>query len=189
MCFVFSFAKVFILTVIWQVFLPPDAAFFADCTNTRSRCFCRPAGGVEEPPTSNATSRSRSRDTCVHPPATFREEMAARGGFQTAPTGAAAGAMGPGPPVPVVGPGMGPGAPSGRMVPSPAAQNHMYRSPMPGPGYPVRYGSIFAPVALASPLEQSLFRLLCHRRLVVTVNLCGLLLHDTGGLSESARSV
>lgn len=82
--------------------------------------------------------------------------MAARGGFQTAPTGGGGGAMGPGPPVPGAGPGMGPGTPSGRMGPSSAAQNHMYRSPMPGPGYPVRYRSIFAAVALASPLEQSL---------------------------------
>ncbi|XP_029357636.1 SWI/SNF-related matrix-associated actin-dependent regulator of chromatin subfamily D member 1 isoform X2 [Echeneis naucrates] len=62
--------------------------------------------------------------------------MAARGGFQTAPTGGGGGAMGPGPPVPGAGPGMGPGTPSGRMGPSSAAQNHMYRSPMPGPGYP-----------------------------------------------------
>uniref|UniRef100_A0A3Q4GYM8 SWI/SNF related BAF chromatin remodeling complex subunit D1 n=1 Tax=Neolamprologus brichardi TaxID=32507 RepID=A0A3Q4GYM8_NEOBR len=61
--------------------------------------------------------------------------MAARGGFQSAPTGGG-GAMGPGPPVPGAGPGMGPGTPSGRMGPSAAAQNHMYRSPMPGPGYP-----------------------------------------------------
>lgn len=95
--------------------------------------------------------------------------MAARGGFQTAPTGGGGGAMGPGPPVPGAGPGMGPGTPSGRMVPSPAAQNHMYRSPMPGPGYPVRYRSVFATVALASPLEQSLLRLLCHQWLIVTV--------------------
>eukprot|EP00064_Thunnus_orientalis_P018158 superscaffoldBa00004090_g18250 len=74
---------------------------------------------------------------CIHrPAATFREEMAARGGFQSAPTGGGGGAMGPGPPVPGAGPGMGPGTPSGRMVPSSAAQNHMYRSPMPGPGYP-----------------------------------------------------
>lgn len=94
--------------------------------------------------------------------------MAARGGFQTAPTGGGGGAMGPGPPVPVAGPGMGPGTPSGRMGPSPAAQNHMYRSPMPGPGYPVRYHSVFATVALASPLEQSLLQLLCHRWLIVT---------------------
>ena len=99
------------------------------------------------------------------PAATFREEMAARGGFQTAPTGGGGGAMGPGPPVPGAGPGMGPGTPSGRMGPSSAAQNHMYRSPMPGPGYPVRYHSIFAADALASPLEQSLLPLLCHRRL------------------------
>ncbi|KAG7226696.1 hypothetical protein INR49_014044 [Caranx melampygus] len=35
--------------------------------------------------------------------------MAARGGFQTAPTGGGGGAMGPGPPVPGAGPGMGPG--------------------------------------------------------------------------------
>lgn len=81
--------------------------------------------------------------------------MAARGGFQSAPTGGG-GAMGPGPPVSGAGPGMGPGTPSGRMGPSAAAQNHMYRSPMPGPGYPVRYRSIFAADALASPLEQSL---------------------------------
>lgn len=95
--------------------------------------------------------------------------MAARGGFQAAPTGGGGGAMGPGPPVPGAGPGMGPGTPSGRMVPSPAAQNHMYRSPMPGPGYPVRYRSIFATVALASPLEQSLLQLLCHWWLIRTV--------------------
>lgn len=98
--------------------------------------------------------------------------MAARGGFQAAPTGGGGGAMGPGPPVPGGGPGMGPGTPSGRMGPSPAAQNHMYRSPMPGPGYPVRYRSIFATVALACPLEQSLLQLLCHwwlRRTMVTV--------------------
>ncbi|XP_071380706.1 SWI/SNF-related matrix-associated actin-dependent regulator of chromatin subfamily D member 1 isoform X2 [Centroberyx affinis] len=62
--------------------------------------------------------------------------MAARGGFQSAPTGGGGGGMGPGPPVPGGGPGMGPGTPSGRMGPSSAAQNHMYRSPMPGPGYP-----------------------------------------------------
>ncbi|XP_062262297.1 SWI/SNF-related matrix-associated actin-dependent regulator of chromatin subfamily D member 1 isoform X1 [Platichthys flesus] len=62
--------------------------------------------------------------------------MAARGGFQTIPSGGGGGAMGPGPPVPGVGPGMGPGTPSGRMGPSSGAQNHMYRSPMPGPGYP-----------------------------------------------------
>uniref|UniRef100_A0A3Q3EC78 SWI/SNF related BAF chromatin remodeling complex subunit D1 n=1 Tax=Labrus bergylta TaxID=56723 RepID=A0A3Q3EC78_9LABR len=62
--------------------------------------------------------------------------MAARGGFQSAPTAGGGGAMGPGPPVPGAGPGMGPGTPSGRMGPSSAAQNHMYRSPMPGPGYP-----------------------------------------------------
>uniref|UniRef100_A0A3Q2XA86 SWI/SNF related BAF chromatin remodeling complex subunit D1 n=1 Tax=Hippocampus comes TaxID=109280 RepID=A0A3Q2XA86_HIPCM len=62
--------------------------------------------------------------------------MAARGGFQSAPTGGGGGVMGPGPPVPGAGPGMGPGTPSGRMGSSPAAQNHMYRSPMPGPGYP-----------------------------------------------------
>ena len=62
---------------------------------------------------------------------------------------------------------MGPGTPSGRMVPSSAAQNHMYRSPMPGPGYPVRYHSIFAADALASPLEQSLSPLLCHWRLTL----------------------
>lgn len=106
---------------------------------------------------------SRSRGSSVPPPAaTYREEMAARGGFQTAPTGGGGGAMGPGPPVPGAGPGMGPGTPSGRMGPSSAAQNHMYRSPMPGPGYPVRYRSIFAADALASPLEQSLLPLLCH---------------------------
>ena len=113
--------------------------------------------------------RSRSRGSFVPPPAaTFREEMAARGGFQTAPTGGGGGAMGPGPPVPGAGPGMGPGTPSGRMGPSSAAQNHMYRSPMPGPGYPVRYHSIFAADALASPLEQSLLPLLCHWRLMWT---------------------
>ncbi|XP_076864717.1 SWI/SNF-related matrix-associated actin-dependent regulator of chromatin subfamily D member 1 [Brachyhypopomus gauderio] len=68
--------------------------------------------------------------------------MAARGGFQQAAPGGAGGGgggggggMGPGPPVPGGGPGMGPGTPSGRMGPS-GAQNHMYRSPMPGPGYP-----------------------------------------------------
>ncbi|KAK7916355.1 hypothetical protein WMY93_012116 [Mugilogobius chulae] len=61
--------------------------------------------------------------------------MAARGGFQSAPTGGG-GPMGPGPPVPGAGPGMGPGTPSGRMGPGGPAQNHMYRSPMPGPGYP-----------------------------------------------------
>lgn len=94
--------------------------------------------------------------------------MAARGGFQSAPTGGGGGAMGPGPPVPGAGPGMGPGTPSGRMGPSSAAQNHMYRSPMPGPGYPVRYRSIFAADALASPLEQSLSPLLCHRWLALT---------------------
>ncbi|KAF3856610.1 hypothetical protein F7725_017333 [Dissostichus mawsoni] len=64
------------------------------------------------------------------------ERMAARGGFQSAPTGGVVGAMGPGPPVQGAGPGMGPGTPTGRMVPSSAQQNHMYRSPMPGPGYP-----------------------------------------------------
>lgn len=112
---------------------------------------------------------SRSRGSSVLPPAaTFREEMAARGGFQTAPTGGGGGAMGPGPPVPGAGPGMGPGTPSGRMGPSSAAQNHMYRSPMPGPGYPVRYRSILASDALACPLEQSLLPLLCHRWLTVT---------------------
>ncbi|KAJ3603257.1 hypothetical protein NHX12_030999 [Muraenolepis orangiensis] len=69
--------------------------------------------------------------------------MAARGGFQSAPTGVVVGGggvgMGPGPPVPGGGgPGMGPGTPSsGRMGPSSGPQNPMYRSPMPGPGYPV----------------------------------------------------
>lgn len=88
----------------------------------------------------NPSPLLNSRDSSVPPPAaaTSREEMAARGGFQAAPTGGGGGAMGPGPPVPGAGPGMGPGTPSGRMGPSSAAQNHMYRSPMPGPGYPVR---------------------------------------------------
>lgn len=117
---------------------------------------------------------SRSRGSSVPPTAaTFRHllrdpDMATRGGFQAAPTGGGGGAMGPGPPVPGAGPGMGPGTPSGRMGPSSAAQNHMYRSPMPGPGYPVRYRSIFAAVALASPLEQSLLLLLCHWWLTFT---------------------
>lgn len=118
--------------------------------------------------TGNAAPKrcSRSRGSSVPlPAATFREEMAARGGFQSAPTGGGGGAMGPGPPVPGAGPGMGPGTPSGRMGPSPAAQNHMYRSPMPGPGYPVRYRSIFAADALACPLEQSLLPPLCHCQL------------------------
>lgn len=109
----------------------------------------------------NPCSHSRGNSVRV-PVATFTEEMAARGGFQTTPTGGSGGAMGPGPPVPGAGPGMGPGTPPGRMGPSPAAQNHMYRSPMPGPGYPVRYRSIFAAVSLASLLEQSLLTLLCH---------------------------
>ncbi|KAG9339672.1 hypothetical protein JZ751_023318 [Albula glossodonta] len=61
--------------------------------------------------------------------------MAARGGFQTAP-GGGGGGMGTGPPGASGPPGMGPGTPSGRMGPSSGAQNHMYRSPMPGPGYP-----------------------------------------------------
>lgn len=67
--------------------------------------------------------------------------MANRGGFQTAVAGGGSGGMGPGPPVGGGPPGMGPGTPSGRMGPSPGAQNHLYRSPMPGPGYPVRYSS------------------------------------------------
>lgn len=83
--------------------------------------------------------------------------MAARGGFQSASTGGGGGGMGPGPPVPGGGPGMGPGTPSGRMGPSSGAQNHMYRSPMPGPGYPVSRHSIAGADALASQLEQSLF--------------------------------
>lgn len=90
--------------------------------------------------------RARSSASSVPPSAaaaTFREEMAARGGFQATPTGGGGGTMGPGPPVPGAGPGMGPGTPSGRMGPSSATQNHMYRSPMPGPGYPVSYRSIF----------------------------------------------
>uniref|UniRef100_A0A4W5QW36 SWI/SNF related BAF chromatin remodeling complex subunit D1 n=1 Tax=Hucho hucho TaxID=62062 RepID=A0A4W5QW36_9TELE len=62
--------------------------------------------------------------------------MAARGSFQSAPTGGGGGGMGPGPPVQGGGPGMGPGTPGGRMGPSSGAQNHLYRSPMPGPGYP-----------------------------------------------------
>ncbi|XP_066528280.1 SWI/SNF-related matrix-associated actin-dependent regulator of chromatin subfamily D member 1 [Hoplias malabaricus] len=74
--------------------------------------------------------------------------MAARGGFQSAApgaggppggpgggAGAGAGGMGPGPPVPGGGPGMGPGTPAARMGPG-APQNHLYRSPMAGPGYP-----------------------------------------------------
>jgi len=114
---------------------------------------------------------SRSRGNSVPPPAaTFREEMAARGGFQSAPTAGGGVAMGPGPPVPIAGPDMGPGTPSGRMIPSSAAQNHMYRSPMPGPGYPVRYHSIFTDDARASPLEQSLLPLLCHERLTLTAD-------------------
>lgn len=67
--------------------------------------------------------------------------MANRGGFQAAAAGGGSGGMGPGPPVGGGAPGMGPGTPSGRMGPSPGAQNHLYRSPMPGPGYPVRYNS------------------------------------------------
>uniref|UniRef100_A0A673Z749 SWI/SNF related BAF chromatin remodeling complex subunit D1 n=1 Tax=Salmo trutta TaxID=8032 RepID=A0A673Z749_SALTR len=62
--------------------------------------------------------------------------MAARGSFQSAPTGGGGGGMGPGPQVQGGGPGMGPGTPGGRMGPSSGAQNHLYRSPMPGPGYP-----------------------------------------------------
>ncbi|XP_031669944.1 SWI/SNF-related matrix-associated actin-dependent regulator of chromatin subfamily D member 1 isoform X1 [Oncorhynchus kisutch] len=62
--------------------------------------------------------------------------MAARGSFQSASTGGGGGGMGPGPPVQGGGPGMGPGTPGGRMGPSSGAQNHLYRSPMPGPGYP-----------------------------------------------------
>uniref|UniRef100_A0A8C8BUZ9 DM2 domain-containing protein n=1 Tax=Oncorhynchus tshawytscha TaxID=74940 RepID=A0A8C8BUZ9_ONCTS len=63
--------------------------------------------------------------------------MAARGSFQSAPTGGGSGGgMGPGPQVQGGGPGMGPGTPGGRMGPSSGAQNHLYRSPMPGPGYP-----------------------------------------------------
>lgn len=65
--------------------------------------------------------------------------MAARGGFQQAASGGGGGgAMGPGPPVPGGGgPVMAPGTPAGRMGPA-GPQNPMYRSPMPGPGYPVR---------------------------------------------------
>ncbi|XP_039602716.1 SWI/SNF-related matrix-associated actin-dependent regulator of chromatin subfamily D member 1 [Polypterus senegalus] len=61
--------------------------------------------------------------------------MAARGAFQTAQTGGSG-------PVPAAGPGPGPGAgaapgtPTGRMAQVPGAPNHLYRSPMPGPGYP-----------------------------------------------------
>lgn len=62
--------------------------------------------------------------------------MAARGGFQAAP-GGGGGGMGTGPPGAGGPPVMGPGTPSGRMGPSSGAQNHLYRSPMPGPGYPV----------------------------------------------------
>lgn len=87
--------------------------------------------------------------------------MAARGGFQSTPTAGGGGAMGPGPPVPGAAPGMGPGTPSGRMGPTSGAQNHMYRSPMPGPGYPVSYRSI-------SPLEQSRSPRLCHKWLTVS---------------------
>lgn len=65
------------------------------------------------------------------------EKMAARGSFQAAPTGGVGGSMGPGPPVTGGAPGIGPGTPAGRMGPSSGAQNHLYRSPMPGPGYPV----------------------------------------------------
>ncbi|KPP73131.1 SWI/SNF-related matrix-associated actin-dependent regulator of chromatin subfamily D member 1-like, partial [Scleropages formosus] len=60
------------------------------------------------------------------------EKMAARGGLQAAP----AGGMNSGPQSCAVPPGMGPGAPAGRMGPSSAAQNHLYRCPVPGPGYP-----------------------------------------------------
>lgn len=82
--------------------------------------------------------------------------MAARGSFQSAPTGGGGGGMGPGPPVQGGGPGMGPGTPGGRMGPSSGAQNHLYRSPMPGPGYPVSH-DLTANVTLASyKLEQSL---------------------------------
>lgn len=68
--------------------------------------------------------------------------MAARGGFQQAAVGAPGGGggagMGPGAPVPGPGgPGMAPGTPTGRMGPA-GPQNPIYRSPMPGPGYPVR---------------------------------------------------
>lgn len=79
--------------------------------------------------------------------------MANRGGFQAAAAGGGSGGMGPGPPVGGGGPGMGPGTPSGRMGPSPGAQNHLYRSPMPGPGYPVRYTSA-SMLILASKLPS-----------------------------------
>lgn len=81
-------------------------------------------------------------DCLVGIPPRCEEKMAARGGFQQAAPGGGGGGggggMGPGPPVPGGGgPGMAPGTPAGRMGPA-GPQNPMYRSPMPGPGYPVR---------------------------------------------------
>lgn len=76
--------------------------------------------------------------------------------------------MGPGPPVPGAGPGMGPGTPSGRMVSSPAAQNHMYRSPMPGPGYPVSYlTSLLGDAELAGRTKPP-SPALCHGQLIIS---------------------
>ncbi|KAG5838996.1 hypothetical protein ANANG_G00229670 [Anguilla anguilla] len=89
----------------------------------------------------NILASHRSRDILARSPASdrlvSREKMASRGGFQAAP-GGGGGGMGAGTGPPGVGgpPGMGPGTPSGRMGPSSGPQNHLYRSPMPGPGYP-----------------------------------------------------
>lgn len=66
------------------------------------------------------------------------KKMAGRGGFQVAVTGGSGVGPGSGPQGPGPALGMGPGTPTGRMGPAPGAQNPLYRSPMAGPGYPVR---------------------------------------------------